>query len=134
MASAPPNGSVLATSEPARLTVSARRWVIPGSAPVMVKVNGEQRAELQHGQQHQRAGIGSPRSGSRISRPADPGDLRQSPDQQDDGQRQGDRRRGRCATTPCSAATRAARSPRLHVARLSRTGRSERWPGRRPTG
>ena len=66
MASAPPNGSVLATSEPARLTVSARVWVIPGSAPVMVKVKAIRALSCSAASSASAPGC-SPRNGSRIS-------------------------------------------------------------------
>ena len=89
MASAPPNGRVLATSDPARLTVSARVWVIPGSAPVIVKVNA---SSAQSCRTASRASppTGRPLSGSRISAQPTPATLGRPQDEQHDGERDRD--------------------------------------------
>ena len=81
MASAPPNGSVLATSDPARLTISARVWVMPGSAPVIVKVTAISALSCSSGQQREGAGM-QPAERLDDLRPADAGHLGQAPDQQ----------------------------------------------------
>src|SRR6478752_6758759 len=57
---------MLATNDPARLTVSARRWVIPGSAPVMVNVNSSSALSCSSASSAKAPGCNS-RNGLRIS-------------------------------------------------------------------
>src|SRR5664279_1900055 len=74
MASAPPKGSVLATSDPARLTVSALRCEIPGSAPVMVKVKASSAHSWSNASNARTPGCNL-RSGSTISDQPTPATL-----------------------------------------------------------
>src|SRR6476661_2505760 len=66
MATAPPNGRVLATSDPARLTINALVWVIPGREPVIVKVTAISALSCSKANSARAPGC-SPRNGSTIS-------------------------------------------------------------------
>ena len=132
MASAPPNGSVFATSDPAE--IHRQRLPVGDSRQRAGDREGERRAsaqELQHRQQRERAGCRVP-SGSRISAQTTPATLGRPHQSSATASRDRDDVAGDARTTPGRAATRGGPAPHPSTApTLVMVARHSAAPSRR---